>query len=164
MDLNGTVYEPDEGYLMKRFIAGQDRSQHTLFPESLEDYIAEDSSVRVVDVFVEGLDLAKQGFDGVQPEATGRPSYHPAVLLTLYIYGCLNRIQSSRRLERESQRHVELMWLLTRLRPDLKTIADFRKDQGTAIRRVCREFVLLCRRLNLFSDASSPLTAASSRP
>ena len=138
---------------MKRFIAGQDRSQHTLFPESLEDYIAEDNPVRVVGVFVDGLDLAKQGFDGVQPEATGRPSYHPAVLLKLYIYGYLNRIQSSRRLERESQRNVELMWLLTRLRPDFKTIADFRKDQGAAIRRVCREFVLLCRRLNLFSDA-----------
>ena len=138
---------------MKRFMAGQDRSQRTLFPESLEDYIAEDNPVRVVDVFVEGLDLGKQGFDGVQPEATGRPSYHPAVLLKLYIYGYLNRIQSSRRLERESQRNVELMWLLTRLMPDLKTIADFRKDQGSAIRRVCREFVLLCRRLNLFSDA-----------
>ena len=138
---------------MKRFIAGQDRSQHTLFPESLEDYIAEDNPVRAVDVSVDGLDLAKQGFDGVQPEATGRPSYHPAVLLKLYIYGYLNRIQSSRRLERESQRNVELMWLLTRLMPDCKTIADFRKDQGSAIRRVCREFVLLCRRLNLFSDA-----------
>ena len=134
---------------MKRFMAGQDRSQRTLFPESLEDYIAEDNPVRVVDVFVDGLDLAKQGFDGVQPEATGRPSYHPAVLLKLYIYGYLNRIQSSRRLERESQRNVELMWLLTRLMPDFKTIADFRKDQGSAIRRVCREFVLLCRRLNL---------------
>lgn len=138
---------------MKRFMAGQDRSQHTLFPESLEDCIAEDNPVRVVDVFVDGLNLAKQGFDGVQPEATGRPSYHPAVLLKLYIYGYLNRIQSSRRLEREAQRNVELMWLLTRLRPDFKTIADFRKDQGAAIRRVCREFVLLCRRLNLFSDA-----------
>ncbi|MDH5639878.1 MAG: IS1182 family transposase [Nitrospira sp.] len=138
---------------MKRFMAGQARSQHTLFPDSLEDYIAEDNPVRVVDVFVDGLDLAKQGFDGVHPKATGRPSYHPAVLLKLYIYGYLNHIQSSRRLERESQRNVELMWLLTRLQPDFKTIADFRKDQGTAIRRVCREFVLLCRRLNLFADA-----------
>jgi transposase len=103
---------------MKRFMAGQDRSQRTLFPESLEDYIAEDNPVRVVDVFVEGLDLGKQGFDGVQPEATGRPSYHPAVQLKHNIYGYLNRIQSSRRLERESQRNVELMWLLTRLMPD----------------------------------------------
>lgn len=138
---------------MKRFIEGQSRSQSTLFPESLEDYIAEDNPVRVVDVFVEGLDLAKQGFDGVQPEATGRPSYHPGVLLKLYIYGYLNRVQSSRRLERESQRNVELMWLLNRLMPDFKTIADFRKDNGPAIRSVCREFVLLCRRLDLFSEA-----------
>ncbi len=138
---------------MKRFIEGQSRSQTTLFPECLEDYIAEDNPVRVIEVFVEGLDLAKQGFDGVQPEATGRPSYHPAVLLKLYIYGYLNRVQSSRRLERESQRNVELMWLLNRLTPDFKTIADFRKDSGPAIRSVCREFVLLCRRLNLFSEA-----------
>lgn len=113
-DLLGTVHEPNEVSLTKHFIAGQARSQHTLFPESLEDDIAEDHPVRVVDVFVDGLDLATQGFVGVQPEATGRPSYHPAVLLTLYIYGYLNRIQSSRRLERESQRNVELMWLLTR--------------------------------------------------
>jgi len=138
---------------MKRFIEGQERSQSTLFPESLEDYIAEDNPVRVIEVFVEGLDLGKQGFEGVQPEATGRPSYHPAVLLKLYIYGYLNRVQSSRRLERETQRNVELMWLLNRLTPDFKTIADFRKDNGPAIRSVCREFVLLCRQLNLFSEA-----------
>jgi len=138
---------------MKRFIEGQARSQSTLFPESLEDFIAEDNPVRVVDVFVEGLDLAKQGFDGVQPEVTGRPAYHPSVLLKLYIYGYLNRVQCSRRLERESQRNVELMWLLNRLAPDFKTIADFRKENGSAIRSVCREFVLLCRRLNLFSEA-----------
>ncbi|MEO7506909.1 MAG: IS1182 family transposase [Pyrinomonadaceae bacterium] len=138
---------------MKRFIEGQDRSQSTLFPEALKDYIAEDNPVRVVDVFVDPLDLARQGFDGVQPEATGRPSYHPAVLLKLYIYGYLNRVQSSRRLEREAQRNVELMWLLNRLTPDFKTIADFTKDNGPAIRSVCREFVLLCRRLDLFSEA-----------
>jgi len=138
---------------MKRFIEGEDRSQSTLFPECLEDYIAEDNPVRVIEVFVEALNLAKQGFEGVQPEATGRPSYHPAVLLKLYIYGYLNRVQSSRRLERETQRNVELMWLLNRLTPDFKTIADFRKDNGPAIRSVCREFVLLCRRLNLFLDA-----------
>ena len=137
---------------MKRFIEGQDRSQSTLFPESLEDYIAEDNPARVVDVFVEGLDLAKQGFSGAQPEATGRPSYHPGVLFKLYIYGYLNRVQSSRRLERESQRNVELMWLLNRLTPDFKTIADFRRDNGEAIRKVCKEFVLLCRRLKLFTD------------
>ena len=138
---------------MKRFIEGQDRSQSTLFPESLEDYIAEDNPVRVIDVFVEALDLAKQGFEGTQPEATGRPAYHPGILLKLYIYGYLNRVQSSRRLERETQRNIELMWLLNRLTPDFKTIADFRKDNGSAIRNVCREFVLLCRRLNLFSEA-----------
>jgi transposase len=138
---------------MKRFIEGQDRSQSTLFPESLEDYIAEDNPVRVIDVFVEVLDLAKQGFEGTQPEATGRPAYHPGILLKLYIYGYLNRVQSSRRLERETQRNIELMWLLNRLTPDFKTIADFRKDNGSAIRNVCREFVLLCRRLNLFSEA-----------
>jgi transposase len=138
---------------MKRFIPGEDRSQTTLFPECLEDYIAEDNPVRVVDVFVDGLNLTKQGFAGAQPEATGRPAYHPSTLLKLYIYGYLNRVQSSRRLERETQRNVELMWLTNRLTPDFKTIADFRKDNGPAIRRVCREFVLLCRRLNLFCDS-----------
>jgi transposase len=138
--------------LMKRFIEGVSRSQSTLFPESLEDYVAEDNPVRVVDVFVDELDLSKLGFDGMQPEATGRPPYHPATLLKIYIYGYLNRIQSSRRLERETQRNVELMWLTNRLMPDFKTIADFRKDNGPAIRSVCREFVLLCRRFNLFSE------------
>jgi transposase len=137
---------------MKRFIEGVNRTQSTLFPESLEDYIAEDNPVRVIDVFVDQLKLEKQGFSGAQPEATGRPAYHPATLLKLYIYGYLNRVQSSRRLERETQRNVELMWLTNRLMPDFKTIADFRKDNGRAIRSVCREFVLLCRRLNLFSD------------
>jgi transposase len=142
-----------EVFLVKRFIEGEDRSQITLFPESLEDYIAEDNPVRVIDVFVDALNLAKQGFEGAQPQATGRPSYHPTTLLKLYIYGYLNRVQSSRRLERETQRNVELMWLLNRLMPDFKTIADFRKDNGPAIRSVCREFILLCRGLNLFSDA-----------
>ena len=138
---------------MKRFIEGVDRGQSTLFPERLEDYIAEDNPVRVVDVFVEALDLKGLGFEGVDPSSTGRPAYHPAILLKLYIYGYLNRIQSSRRLERETQRNVELMWLLERLAPDFKTIADFRKDNGAAIRGVCREFVVLCRRLDLFSQA-----------
>src|ERR1700719_1965193 len=138
---------------MKRYVVGQDRSQSTLFPESLEGYIAEDNPVRVVDVFVDELDLRQLGFEGAEPEVTGRPSYHPATLLKIYIYGYLNRIQSSRRLERETQRNVELIWLSGRLSPDFKTIADFRKDNGLAIRRVCREFVLLCRSLNLFSDA-----------
>ncbi|HWO38684.1 MAG TPA: IS1182 family transposase [Candidatus Acidoferrum sp.] len=138
---------------MKRFIEGEDRSQSTLFPEYLDDYIAEDNPVRVIDVFVDELDLRTLGFDGTQPEVTGRPGYHPASLLKIYIYGYLNRIQSSRRLERETQRNVELMWLTGRLTPDFKTIADFRKDSGKAIRSVCREFIVLCRELNLFSEA-----------
>src|ERR1700730_2962726 len=138
---------------MKRFVEGEDRSQSTLFPERLDDYICEDNPVRVVEAFVEELDLGTLGFDGVEPEATGRPAYHPATLLKIYIYGYLTRIQSSRRLEREAQRNLELIWLTGKLMPDFKTIADFRKDNGPAIRRVCREFVMLCRGLNLFSEA-----------
>jgi len=138
---------------MKRFIEGDNRSQSTLFPERLDDYIAEDNPVRVVDVFIDELDLGQLGFQGVDPQATGRPAYHPSVLLKLYVYGYLNRVQSSRRLERETQRNVELMWLTSRLMPDFKTIADFRKNNGKAIRAVCREFVVLCRQLNLFSQA-----------
>ena len=138
---------------MKRYIEGEDRSQSILFPESLEDYVAEDNPVRVIDVFVDELDLEGLGFEGMQPEATGRPAYHPSVLLKLYIYGYLNRIQSSRRLERETQRNVELIWLTGKLMPDFKTIADFRKDNGQAIRNVCREFIVLCRRLKLFCEA-----------
>src|SRR4051794_29744868 len=137
---------------MKRFIEGEERSQITLLPECLDDYIGEDNPVRVIDVFVDELRLHELGFEGAEPAATGRPSYHPAVLLKLYIYGYLNRVQSSRRLEREAQRNVELMWLTGRLAPDFKTIADFRKDHGDAIRRVCREFVQLCRRLKLFTE------------
>ena len=139
---------------MKRFVEGLDRSQSSLFPETLEDFVAEDNPVRVIDVFVDGLDLAELGFDRVQPQATGRPSYHPSVLLKLYIYGYLNRVQSSRRLEREAGRNVEVMWLIGRLVPDHKTIADFRKDSGPAIRRVCARFVTLCRRLGLLAKAS----------
>ena len=138
---------------MKRFIEGEDRTQITLLPECLEDYVAEDNPVQVVEVFVNELDLGALGFAGVDPAATGRPAYHPAVLLKLYIYGYLNRIQSSRRLEREAQRNVELMWLTGRLAPDFKTIADFRRDNGKAIRKVCQQFVVLCRRLDLFSDS-----------
>jgi len=138
---------------MKRFIESDDRMQGTLFPEYLEDYVAEDNPVRVVDVFVEHLDLGKLGFYRAEPAITGRPSYHPSILLKLYIYGYLNRIQSSRRLEKETQRNVELMWLLGRLTPDFKTIARFRKNNGKAIRKVCSQFVLLCRQLNLFSEA-----------
>ena len=138
---------------MKRFIEGESRTQSTLLPECLDDYIAETNPVRVVDVFVDELDLGKLGFEGVEPAATGRPAYHPAVLLKLYIYGYLNRIQSSRRLEKESQRNVELMWLTGRLMPDFKTIASFRKDNGKAIRNACRQFVVLCQKLGLFSEA-----------
>ena len=138
---------------MKRFIQGEDRTQSTLLPELLDDYIAETNPVRVVDVYVDELDLGKLGFEGVDPAATGRPAYHPAVLLKLYIYGYLNRIQSSRRLEREAQRNVELMWLTGRLTPDFKTIANFRKDNGKAIRAVCKQFVVLCQQLGLFADA-----------
>jgi transposase len=139
---------------MKRFVEGLDREQSTLFPALLDDYVTEDNPVRAVDVFVDGLDLGKLGFVGVQPLDTGRPSYHPAVMLKLYIYGYLNRIPSSRRLERECQRNIELIWLTGQLAPDFKTIADFRKDNGKAIREVCREFVALCRKLDLLSAAS----------
>ena len=139
---------------MKRFVEGEDRSQSTLFPERLDDYVGEDNPVRVVDVFVDELDLGGLGFSRVEPLATGRPSYHPSALLKLYIYGYLNRVQSSRRLEREAGRNVEVMWLTGRLVPDHKTIANFRKDNGPAIRKVCAQFVGLCRQLNLFADAS----------
>ncbi len=138
---------------MKRFIEGESRNQTTLLPECLDDYIAEDNPVRAVEAFIDELDMRALGFAGVEPAATGRPSYHPSILLKLYLYGYLNRIQSSRRLERECQRNVELMWLIGKLAPDFKTIADFRRDNGEAIRNVCRQFVMLCRRLNLFSQA-----------
>jgi len=139
---------------MKRYIEGIERDQGTQFPEHLEDWIGEDNSVRVIDVFVNDLDLGGLGFDRAAPEATGRPGYYPAVLLKLYVYGYLNRVQSSRRLEREAGRNVEVMWLTGRLAPDHKTIADFRKDNGTAIRKVCARFVELCRRLGLLATAS----------
>ena len=139
---------------MRRFVEGSDRGQSTLFPECLEDWIGEDNPVRVVDVFVDELDLAELGFSGVAPEATGRPSYHPSILLKLYIYGYLNRVQSSRRLEHEAGRNVEVMWLVGRLAPDHKTIADFRKDNGRAIRKVCAHFIELCRAMGLLTHAS----------
>ena len=138
---------------MRRFIEGEERTQITLMPECLEDYIAEDNPVRVVEVFVNELDLGALGFVGVDPATTGRPAYHPAVLLKLYIYGYLNRIHSSRRLEREAQRNVELMWLTGRLAPDFKTIADFRHDNGKAMRKVCQQFIVLCRKLDMFSQS-----------
>ena len=136
---------------MSGFIEGEDRTQATLFPERIDDYVGEDSPVRVVDVFIDDLDVSGLGFR-TEPNATGRPSYHPKMMLKLYVYGYLNRVQSSRRLEREAQRNVELMWLTGRLAPDFKTIADFRKDNGEAIRLVCREFVMLCRKLGLLNN------------
>jgi transposase len=139
---------------MRRFVEGVDRGQSTLFPECVEDWICGDNPVRAVDVFVNELDLAELRFDGVAPEATGRPSYHPSVLLKLYIYGYLNRVQSSRRLEREAGRNVEVMWLTGRLVPDHKTIADFRKDNGPAIRKVCARFIALCRAVGLLRSTS----------
>ena len=138
---------------MAGFVEGVGRDQSSLFPAALDDYVGEDNPVRAVDVFVDGLDLRKLGFTGVDPLAMGRPGYHPATMLKLYIYGYLNRIPSSRRLERECQRNLELMWLTGRLAPDFKTIADFRKDNGKPIREVCRMFVALCRQLNLLSTA-----------
>ncbi|SFB13560.1 Transposase [Collimonas sp. OK607] len=137
---------------MKRFVQGTNRTQSILLPEQLEDYVSEDNPVRVIDVFVDSLDLGSLGFSGAKPAQTGRPSYHPSVLLKIYIYGYLNRVQSSRRLEREAQRNIEVMWLTSRLTPDFKTIADFRKNNGPAISKVCRQFVLMCRNLDLFAN------------
>ena len=138
---------------MGRFVEGEDRRQGVLLPEYLDDYVSEENPVRVIDVFVDELDLGALGFEGVVPEATGRPAYHPGLLLKIYVYGYINQVASSRRLEREAQRNVELMWLTGRLAPDFKTIADFRRDNGPAIRAACRQFIVLCRRLNLFTLA-----------
>ncbi|ACL62688.1 IS1182-like element ISMno15 family transposase [Methylobacterium nodulans] len=138
---------------MTRFIAGEDRQQVTLLPDCLDDYVAADNPVRLAEAFVDELDLAALGCAGAVPEATGRPAYDPATLLKLYLYGYLNRIPSSRRLERESPRNLELIWLTGRLMPDFKTLADFRKNNGPAIQATCAQFVVLCRRLNLFSKA-----------
>jgi transposase len=138
---------------MKRFIEGDSRTQSTPLPDVLDDYITDDNLVRVIDVFVDELALGQLGFAGIDPADTGRPGYHPTVLLKIYIYGYLNRIKSSRRLEKETQRNVEVMWLTHRLMPDHKTIANFRKDNGQAIRRVCRQFVVVCEQLGLFSES-----------
>ena len=148
---------------MKRFVEGVDRGQSTLFPECLDDWIDADNPVRVIDVFVEKLDLGALDFGGVDPKATGRPSYHPSVLLKLYVYGYLNRVQSSRRLEREAGRNVEVMWLTGRRVPDHKTIADFRKDNGLGIRQVCSRFVVLCRTMGLFVEAGVAIDGSISR-
>src|SRR5215471_12949366 len=139
---------------MRRFVEGTDRGQSTLFPECLEDWICEDNPVRAIDVFIDELDLAELEFGGVDPQATGRPSYHPSVLLKLYVYSYLNRVQSSRRLEREAGRNLEVMWLTGRVVPDHKTIGDFRKDNGPAIKKVCAQFVAVCRKMGLLAQAS----------
>jgi transposase len=139
---------------MGRFVEGADRSQLTLLPDCLENWVSEDNAVHVIGAFVEALDLHGLGFERVIAKETGRPSYLPAVLLRLYIYGYLNRVQSSRRLEREACRNIEVMWLIGRLAPDHKTIADFRKDNGVAIRKVCAKFVALCRQMGLLQTPS----------
>jgi transposase len=139
---------------MKGFVQGTDRQQTTLLPECLDDWVDESNPVRAIDVFVDVLELRDLGFGGVDAAATGRPAYHPLPMLKLYIYGYLNRVQSSRRLEREAGRNLEVMWLTGRLIPDHKTIADFRKDNGSAIKKVCAQFVALCRKMGLLAKAS----------
>ena len=139
---------------MSRFIDEADRSQGSLLPETIDEYVSEENPVRVIDAFVGALDIASLGFEGVEPRATGRPGYHPATMLKIYLYGYLNRIQSSRRLEQEARRNLELMWLVGRLAPDFKTIADFRAQNTAAIKNVCREFIVLCRRWQLFTEAT----------
>src|ERR1700751_2699379 len=139
---------------MKGFVQGADRQQTTLLPECLDDWVGQSNPVRAVDVFVDALELRDLGFDGVDPAATGRPAYHPSPMLKLYIYGYLNRVQSSRGLEREAGRNLEVMWRTGRLAPDHKTIADFRRDNGPAIKKVCAQFVELCRRMGLLAKAS----------
>lgn len=137
---------------MGRFIEGCDRREQLFLPPCVDDYVAADSPVRIVDVFVDELDLVTLGF--ADAAATGRPGYHPATLLKLYIYGYLNQVQSSRRLEREAGRNVECMWLTGKLAPDFKTIADFRREHGVAIQAACRRFVLLCRQFGLVAGGT----------
>ncbi|MEO9130381.1 MAG: transposase, partial [Sphingomonas sp.] len=138
---------------MGRFVECADRRQDYLLPASLDDYVSEDNPVRAVEAFIDALDLKALGFAGITPAETGRPTYHPATMLKIYLYGYLNRVQSSRRLEREAGRNIELMWLAGRLAPDFKTIANFRHANGAAIRAVCGQFIVLCRQLNLFTRA-----------
>ena len=138
---------------MSRFIQGESRTQSTLFPARIEEYISEDNPAKFIDAFIEQTDLVELGFASAQPHATGRPAYHPGLMLKLYLYGYLNKIQSSRKLEREANRNLELLWLLNRLAPDFKTIADFRKNNGTGIKACCRRFVMLCKQMNMFADS-----------
>jgi len=138
---------------MGRFVEGEDNRQDSFLPASLNDYVSEDNPVRVVEAFIDELDLKALGFEGMAPATTGRPAYHPSTMLKIYLYGYLNSVQSSRRLEREAGRNIELMWLTGRLAPDFKTIANFRRDNGVAIRAVCAQFVTLCRGMGLFSGA-----------
>lgn len=150
------------------YVQGVSRNQVVMFPESLDEYISDDNPVRFIDAFVDGLDLQVLGFKRAVPEERGRPPYDPGDLLKLYMYGYLNRVRSSRRLEREAERNVEVMWLVSKLVPDHKTIADFRRDNGEAIQAVFREFMVLCRRLGLFGGQlvaidGSKFKAANSR-
>src|SRR5882762_718111 len=144
----------NKGWRMSGFIDEADRNQGTLLPERVEEYVSEENPVRVIDAFIGELDLSKLGFEGLEPKPTVRPGYHPATMLKIYMYGYLNRIQSTRRLEREEQRNLELMWLVGRLAPDFKTLADFRAENAAAITNVCREFIVLCRRWGLFTQAT----------
>jgi transposase len=139
---------------MSGFIDEADRNQGILLPERVEEYVSEDNPVRVIDAFIGELDLAKLGFERMEPKSTGRPGYHPATMLKIYLYGYLNRIQSSRRLEQETRRNLELMWLVGRLAPDFKTLADFRAENAAAIKNVCREFIVLCRHWGLLTEAT----------
>src|SRR3982074_3814890 len=139
---------------MQGFVQGADRQQTTLLPECLDDWVDEGNSIRAVDVFVDALELRGLGFDGVDPAAPRRPAYHPSPMLKLYIYGYLNRVQSSRRLERAAGRNLEVMWLTGRLVPDHKTLADFRKDKWTALWRIRASDVGLCRKMGLLAKAS----------
>jgi transposase len=135
------------------FIDEADRYQGALLPGTVDEYVSEENPVRAIDAFVSALDIRSLGFQRSEPRATGRPGYHPATMLKIYLYGYLNRIQSSRRLEQEARRNLELMWLVGRLAPDFKTISDFRRDNGPAIRQVCIQFVRLCRHIGLFEHA-----------